>query len=821
MEALESVEWNNDTAVALPDRLFCNCTSLKDIKISGVTSVGKRAFSRCSAIDTIDLEGLLKSVGDYAFERCFGLETLSLRGSEVELGNSILSNSPGSDSEGCSLILGGTVRVKPDTFKDASLKDLKLTGDEDKLILVEDGVEKPYTIMDGMLFADGIKTLYKVFSGSVKRDSDGNIACSVPEGTERIADDAFSGISSSLHLPESVSKMDSRAFSKCFVQTISLGSDNENEGFIVENNALYEKTGVSGTAVNEAAAKEAAVNEPAPDDPAADVPAAEETVTDGTAAEETVTDGTAAEEAVTDGEGEKESAPDEAAAEEEAVDETAAKEAAAGSPENLYRLIKYCRPGNRKDEVVFIIPDNVTEIAPYAFCGCGVNTTIQTGPRSSSKLNKISDNAFTASGIVSTEYEYYEYFTDAFGTFKFDDSWTAGDIKALDYDMEKAFERNDYYPPTEEEEEDDDEEDEPETPDVRRDDYRYDESDGYNRPRREDEIPDIYPDPGDQEEDPLVYRSLAGGSSLFDEAKFSSYKDTHSDFAKWSEEYLKYNSDNHLVDLTSSEIVPYTMLYKGEQHYRTMACVLNDDEYKKEHSIREIGDDYHDMYLMMDHGLFAEIERCRMPCDIVLYSGITTERAAQMAGKGKNDDYTTQDLINSIGNYYTDAAMMSTTASKQIAAGFSSHSNTMVIIYASKSAIDEVGAINIDCMDSMFGGEEEILLSNNAKYRILDVGTLSYESGDNDLERTCIKLELIGKASAADEDEDAGEGKDAGKDSDADGGADRSGKADKSKKKNKPDTGDRGYGIDLTMFLISAAALSAMFAGRRREKRQK
>ena len=77
------------------------------------------------------------------------------------------------------------------------------------------------------------------------------------------------------------------------------------------------------------------------------------------------------------------------------------------------------------------------------------------------------------------------------------------------------------------------------------------------------------------------------------------------------------------------------------------------------------------------------------------------------------------------------------------------------------------------------------------------------------------------KAAAADEDEDAGEGKDAGKDSDADGGADRSGKADKSKKKNKPDTGDRGYGIDLTMFLISAAALSAMFAGRRREKRQK
>ena len=96
----------------------------------------------------------------------------------------------------------------------------------------------------------------------------------------------------------------------------------------------------------------------------------------------------------------------------------------------------------------------------------------------------------------------------------------------------------------------------------------------------------------------------------------------NSKFPAWSQEYLDYNK----ADIEfSAELMPYTMLYKGEAHYRSMVCVLNHDQYKTEYSIRNVGDDFAPMYLAMDHGLEAEIQRGRMPDDIVLYSGITVK----------------------------------------------------------------------------------------------------------------------------------------------------------------------------------------------------
>jgi len=731
MEELESAELDSDADIALPDRLFCNCKALKEVKINGVTSVGKRAFSNCQAVESIYIEGPIKNVGDYAFEKCCALNELSListdSSTDIKLGGSILRRTP--DIGACSVTLGGNAVISYDTFKDSTLEDLKLS-DGSTLVIVEDGSETDCTVKDGMLLADKGSVLLTVMPAAIKQSSDGISTCSVPEGVRVIKDAAFAGHTfNSLQLPESVSSIETEAFRNCFFKSVSAGSDNENEDFVVENNVLYEKT---GEVVNKAEAKVAAVNETA----------AEDAVTEG---EETA-DGSALKEVAAESD---EAASDEEAknvtSSEETVNGNTAKNAAAGDPSNLYRLIRYCRPGKAGTKAEFIIPDNVVEIAPYAFCGCGANTTVLTGPKSSSALKKICDNAFTESGLMPATDPDLEDYLDVFGTFGFDSSWTEADIKALDYDEEKAFENKYYYPPDDEDEEsapESSEEDEAESrtedPD---DDYTYDESDGYNKPREDEDIPE---ETAGAVEDKPAYKSLAGKQSLFDESKFSSYKDTGSSFDDWSKEYLAYNSKNKYVDL-SPDIVPYTMLYKGEEHYRTMACVLNDDDYKKAYSIREVGDDYFDMYMMMDHGLFAELERCRMPCDIMLYSGITVERAAQIAGKGKNDSYTTQDLIDAIGSTYTEKAMMSTTANWMTAVNFSPRSKTMVMIYASKSAIDEVGATNIDCMESIFQGEQEILISNNARYRVLDVGEFKSPGGDTDFDRTVIKLELLGK----------------------------------------------------------------------------
>ena len=87
--------------------------------------------------------------------------------------------------------------------------------------------------------------------------------------------------------------------------------------------------------------------------------------------------------------------------------------------------------------------------------------------------------------------------------------------------------------------------------------------------------------------------------------------------------------------------------------------------------------------------------------------------------------------------------MISTTTDVGVACNFS---DTLFIIYASRESIDSLGAISID---SILGtNEKEILMSRNASYRILDVGTMAVNTTDYDVEekefyRNYVKLELL------------------------------------------------------------------------------
>ena len=50
-------------------------------------------------------------------------------------------------------------------------------------------------------------------------------------------------------------------------------------------------------------------------------------------------------------------------------------------------------------------------------------------------------------------------------------------------------------------------------------------------------------------------------------------------------------------------------MYTGNAHYNQMTSALNGDVTKTQTSSLLSGDDYKDMYLMIDHGLFAELGR--------------------------------------------------------------------------------------------------------------------------------------------------------------------------------------------------------------------
>ena len=155
----------------------------------------------------------------------------------------------------------------------------------------------------------------------------------------------------------------------------------------------------------------------------------------------------------------------------------------------------------------------------------------------------------------------------------------------------------------------------------------------------------------------------------------------------------------------------------------------------------ELGDDYEETYLMIDHGLYTELKRGRMCDDLVLYSGVYDSQL--MAAAGTSEVPTLEQLKDCIGNTFTDPIMISTTTDVNIACNFS---DTIFVIYASKESVNKLGAVSID---SIIGtNEKEILMSKNAAYRILDVGTMAvkttdYDDNETEIYRNYIKVELL------------------------------------------------------------------------------
>lgn len=264
-------------------------------------------------------------------------------------------------------------------------------------------------------------------------------------------------------------------------------------------------------------------------------------------------------------------------------------------------------------------------------------------------------------------------------------------------------------------------------------------------PKPEEETGTDEPDTGstsDEMSRPDTLGSIAGSSSLYDDEKFGNYLIVkNEDFSEWSRKYLDFCKENGVP--TERDELFYTMLYKGEviPHYLGMTSAENHDPKMSKDAANAFGDDYAETYLMMDHGLYTELKRGRMCDDIVLYSGVYDSQLKAAAGTSEVPSL--DQLKNCIGNTFTDPIMISTTTDIGVACNFS---DTLFIIYASRESIDRLGAMSID---SIIGtNENEILLSKNASYRILDVGTMAVMTDDSnnnqkEIYRNYVKVELL------------------------------------------------------------------------------
>ena len=268
--------------------------------------------------------------------------------------------------------------------------------------------------------------------------------------------------------------------------------------------------------------------------------------------------------------------------------------------------------------------------------------------------------------------------------------------------------------------------------------------------------PKAFDDPGAPEEDgaePLSAKdetgtvvetvSAAGDRSIYREEDYASFKAIDEDeFDAWSEEYLAYCAA-HGSPVTQATI-PYIMRYKGEvvPHFMAMTAVQNHDPDMWAQAADLFGDDFEQLYLVMNHGLFTELGRGKMPDDLVLYSGVYDSQL--MAAAGTDHVPTQAELIDAIGSTFSDPVMISTTPNAPVACGFG---DTLFIIYASREAMEAQGAVNIDAVAHTT--EQEILMSANAQYRVLDVGTMTVTHQDpwaeepETLERNYVRVELL------------------------------------------------------------------------------
>ncbi len=248
---------------------------------------------------------------------------------------------------------------------------------------------------------------------------------------------------------------------------------------------------------------------------------------------------------------------------------------------------------------------------------------------------------------------------------------------------------------------------------------------------------------------PEIIGSVAGEKNLFRPEDYADYLEiSNEDFDAWGERYMADCADRGLA-LTAQRI-PYIIRYKGEvvPHFTAMTAVQNHDPDMWAQAAEAFGDDFAQMYLMMDHGLFTELSRGKMPDNLVLYSGLYD---SQLMAAASTDTVPTQaQLVDAIGTTFTDPIMISTTTDPGVAAGFG---NTLFIIYASRQAMESLGAVCIDAV--IHTSEKEILMNANARYRILDVGNMAithqepWDPEPTTLYRSYVKVELLAPEPAA------------------------------------------------------------------------
>ncbi len=75
-----------DAVTELPENLFCDCTSLRDIETGSISQMGEKAFYNCQSLPAFTLVGTLTSLPRSAFEYCKSMQHMVLPAQVTSIG---------------------------------------------------------------------------------------------------------------------------------------------------------------------------------------------------------------------------------------------------------------------------------------------------------------------------------------------------------------------------------------------------------------------------------------------------------------------------------------------------------------------------------------------------------------------------------------------------------------------------------------------------------------------------------------------------------------------------------------------------------------
>ena len=218
---------------SISDEAFSGCDGLTSVTIgNGVTSIGYEAFSGCSGLTSIVIPDSVISIGDSAFYWCSGLTSVTIGNGVTSIGDTAFNWCSGltdvyyqGDLSGWSEIEFGGEHANPMRYAGNLYINGQLLQGE---IVIPDGTEKigDYAFyncssLTSVTIPDGMTSIGRsAFSGC-----SGLTSVTIPDGVTSIGSYAFYGCSglSVINIPNGTKKIGSYAFKDCIsLQSIFL-----------------------------------------------------------------------------------------------------------------------------------------------------------------------------------------------------------------------------------------------------------------------------------------------------------------------------------------------------------------------------------------------------------------------------------------------------------------------------------------------------------------------------------------------------------------------------------------------------------------------